>query len=129
MAFVQLDGNGAVMALFGGPQPAVSNCAEIDDADPRLAAFLTPPPPIQNTVTNFQCRAVLLLMPNPRGAGTMFDAVDTALKATGGAALMAWQYSPQFTRNSALLNQMAVQFSIPSSVLDTLFTQAAAIAP
>jgi hypothetical protein len=43
MAYVQLT-DGAVTGFFGRPQPDLPGFAEIADDDPRLLAFLNPPP-------------------------------------------------------------------------------------
>jgi len=54
MAFVQLSGDGkSVAGIFGGPQTGNPAFAEIDDADPRLAAFYAAKPPTLIPFTQF----------------------------------------------------------------------------
>jgi hypothetical protein len=58
MAYVQLDG-GKVTAIYGGPQPGLTGCADVADDDPALLAFLAaqnPAKPQQITPTAFLTR-------------------------------------------------------------------------
>lgn len=83
--------------------------------------------PVPASVTNVQARAVLLGMPGPAGVGTMFDAIDAALREAGGVEWQFWEYSNVFTRGGPLVNAMAAQFGITESDLDRLFIAAAEI--
>lgn len=81
-----------------------------------------PPPrmPVPQEVTNFQARAALMQ------AG-LFQAVDDALRAAGGAAWQAWEYANVFTRGGTLVNGMAAQLGLTDAQLDDLFRAAALI--
>jgi len=56
MAYVQIDASGAINGTFGGPQPGNDSCIEVDDADPRLVAFLVPRKPTQLNPGDFLSR-------------------------------------------------------------------------
>ena len=88
----------------------------------------SPPAPPPATVTNFQIRAALRMLPAPPGyPGTMRDIVDTALKARGGDALDAWEYANEVNRAGPLVQQMAAAFGFSEAQLDALFTAASTI--
>ena len=86
-----------------------------------------PAPTVPPSCTNFQMRAVLLTMPSPTSGRTMFQDVDDALKANGGAEYQAWEFANDFTRAGALVNKMAASFGMTSAQMDTLFINASAI--
>ena len=85
-----------------------------------LGTWCSLPPAVPAAVTNFQARAVLMQM-------GLFDAVNAALQAQGGMSWQAWEQANEFTRNGALLNQMAEQFGLTPAALDALFIAAAQI--
>lgn len=86
----------------------------------------TPPPPI--TATNFQIRAALMQYPAPDGQpGTMFDAVDAAVRGMGGAAVQAWEYANDVDRYGPLVELLAAGLGMDSDRLDELFFVASSI--
>lgn len=95
--------------------------------------FSPPPAPgpaprrVPAAVTNFQARAVLMGLPGPGGAGSLFDAVDAALRAEGGPAWQAWEYANEFTRGGELLARMAEVFGLSAERLDELFLAASEV--
>jgi hypothetical protein len=76
---------------------------------------------VPQTVTNFQCRAMLI-------AANLFDQVDAALKAQGGVALQAWEYSATVHRQSPLVLSLAVSLGLTDQQIDAMFVQASQIA-
>ena len=72
MAYVQQDASGKVTAVYGGPQPGITGCADIADNDPALLAFIAaqnPPKPQQIPpsvfLTRFPPGVVQTLFTNP----------------------------------------------------------------
>jgi hypothetical protein len=51
MAYCTLDSNGNITGIFNMPQPQMQGYAVIDDADPRIAVFNTPPAPVPDLAT------------------------------------------------------------------------------
>ena len=106
----------------GDVQPGAVLVAGVWQAPAPPAA----PPP--ESVTNFQIRSALRMLPAPPGyPGTMRDIVDTALKARGGDALDAWEYANEVNRAGPLVQQMAAAFGFSEAQLDALFTAASTI--
>ena len=92
-------------------------------------------PPVQTptvppSITNFQCRAILMQTPNPAdSAQTLFQVVDAAIQAMGAttAAYQAWEYANEVTRSGSLVEQMAATLGVSSAEVDRLFIAASAI--
>lgn len=42
--YVERDGNGAVVAIYGVPQPGITDPEPLPETDPEVAAILNPPP-------------------------------------------------------------------------------------
>jgi len=84
-------------------------------------------PPVPSEVTNFQARAALMQMPGANPGPTLFDDVNAALQAMGGASWQAWEYANTITRNGALVSQMGAAVGLTGAQLDDLFRQAATI--
>lgn len=61
-----------------------------------------------------------------RRAG-LFDKVDAALQAFGGAPLAAWEYATEVRRNSAIIEQLGTLLGLTEEQLDTLFIEASKI--
>ena len=72
---------------------------------------------VPKTVMMWQARAVLDEM-------GLFTLVDNALKAQGGPALHAWEYSPTISRSSPLIHQMSLMLNLSEDQVDALFKQA-----
>lgn len=98
--------------------PAGAGCAALGIADPVAAPA---------SVTNSQARAVLLQMPGSTAGRSLFQDVDDALKARGGAAWQAWEFANEFTRDGALVGQMGAAFGMSAAQLDALFVAAAGV--
>lgn len=77
-------------------------------------------------ITNFQCRAVLKMTPMPDG-GTMLDFVDTAIQASGGLTLLAWEYGGVVTRYGPSMASFAAQLGLSDEQLDAMFIAASQI--
>lgn len=77
-------------------------------------------PPRADTVSNFQCRAMLMR------AG-LFDTIDAAIHAEGGAALAAWEYSATIHRQSPLVVEMAKMLGLGDEQVGQMFEEASRI--
>ena len=87
-----------------------------------------PPATVPQTITNAQCRVMLLNTPNPANSTqTLFDVVDAAMKAAGGAELQFWEYANEIDRNGALVSSMISRLGLTSAQVDQMFIQAAAL--
>jgi hypothetical protein len=98
-----------------------------ENGQPILLPPSPSPPAVPREVTNFQARALLLNMPGSAAGRTMFDDVDDALRARGGVAWQAWEYTTTIPRNSELVAVMASEFGLSDAVLDDMFRTAAGI--
>ena len=88
------------------------------------------PRPVPDSVTLFQGRTIMRNIPNPGGAGTLFDVVDAYIesnKNNNHALYDAWNYSNGFERNGALVSSLAPAFGISNTQLDQIFRQASVI--
>lgn len=101
----------------------------VTDLTPEEIAALPPPapPPVPAEITNFQARALLMQMPGSAQGRTLFKDVDDALRALGGVAWQAWEYTTVFPRNSELIATMAAQFNLSEAQIDQMFIAAAQI--
>lgn len=80
-----------------------------------------PKPLVPERVTNAQARAAL------RSAG-LIDKVEAAIAASGTAAIAdAWEYSPEISRQSALVKTLGHALGLSDEQIDALFVQAAAV--
>lgn len=99
--------------------------------DPRIGDLVAEPyVPTQIVpaeITNFQARAVLMQLEGSAPGRTLFNDIDDALRASGGAAWQAWEYANTVSRNGTLVAEMAAQFGLSDEQLDTWFIQGAAI--
>lgn len=86
-----------------------------------------PPPPVPREVSNFQVRALLMEMPGNGPGRSLFDDVDDTLRAAGGKAWQAWEYTYTIPRGSDLVQAMAAQFNLSDAALDEMFRAAAQI--
>lgn len=97
------------------PRPSVAEiaamCADLDQPQPA---------PVPATITNFQARQVL------KAAG-LFEAVDAAVRASGGVLLDAWEYGGGFDRDSPSLSALAQSLGLTDAQVDDLFRQGATI--
>lgn len=89
---------------------------------------------VPREVTNFQARAVLMQLPSPTGAASLFHDINAALLAgrdsgdpQGMMAWQAWEQANDFTRHGALVNSMAASFGLTEQQLDDLFIAASQI--
>ena len=92
------------------------------DTTPLVSAgaFVAGPPParfVPGTVTNFQCRAVLM-------RHGLFDQVDTMVRALGGVAFQAWEYANDVSRNGPLVLSLASALGFTAEQTDDLFIEA-----
>ncbi len=96
-------------------------------------SWTAPVPPgaiVPASITNFQCRAILLATPNPANtAQTLFDLVDGQITAMAKTtdAYQAWEYANDVTRNGALVLQMTAALGLTSAQVDAMFIAASAI--
>jgi len=92
------------------------------------AVDAAPPPPVPESVSAAQARAVLLATSHPT-AGTMYDAVDALMQAPETTRLIKvwWEYEPTINRDSEALQQMATLLGITSEGLDDMFRAAGAV--
>lgn len=108
----------AIMALVAAGQ------LTIQDA-PLPAPPQAPLVPVE--ITNFQARALLMQIPGSAQGRTFFEDVDDALRALGGVAWQAWEYTTVFPRNSELIATMAAQFNLSEAQIDQMFIAASQI--
>ena len=54
--YVERDGNGAVVAVYGMPQPGITDPEPLPETDPEVAAILNPPapPPEPQTLEDYR---------------------------------------------------------------------------
>lgn len=94
---------------------------------------VAPPVVVPTSVTNFQARAALMLLPGPAAGATLFKTVDDALRAgqtadaAGLFAWQAWEQAGTFMRDGALIGRLAAGFGLDGPALDALFIRASAI--
>jgi len=94
-------------------------CEEVHPGRWRPVPVEAGPDPVPTAVTNFQARAAFM-------AADLFEQVDGAVRAQGGAAFQAWEYANEFTRTGALVTGLAA-LGITDAQLDDLFRAAARI--
>lgn len=99
------------------------------DADGRFIDTPAPPVTVQvpATVSNFQCRALLMGLPGSAPGRTLFQDVDAMLHAEGGVALQAWEYANDVARQGALVAKMAGRLGLSDAQVDDLFVTASGI--
>lgn len=110
---------------IGDPSYAVSN-----GSVQMTRTWVTPTPQasVPISITNAQARYVLMQTPSPVNQGkTLFDDVNVAVTAGGGVDQMAWEYSNNINRNSALVASMSAALNMTSGQVDQLFIAAAAV--
>jgi hypothetical protein len=111
-----------VCSVFLCPQDPVAhpNQGEIDSQDPRVLAFLNPPPaPL--TVTSYQLRTALNQL-------SLRAAVETAVAAASQQIKDAWQYQQAFTETDSMVQQIATAIQEVSDI-PTVFTLASTLQP
>lgn len=98
------------------------------------AASLAPPaasaPAVPDQVTLFQGRTVMRRTPNPKGQGTLFDAVDAYVNANLAAHpefYEAWNYSNHILRRGGIVAALAPAFGLTDAQIDALFIAASHI--
>lgn len=97
------------------------------------AAFRAPGPgalPVPEEVTLFQGRTMMRQMPNPKGSGTLFDAVDAYVNANVSAHpefYEAWNYSNHILRHGGIVSSLAPAFGLTDAQIDALFIAASQI--
>lgn len=70
-----------------------------------------------------QCVPLWKAREQMRRAG-LFDKVDAALQAFGGAPLAAWEYAQDVRRDSNLMDQFALVLGLTDKQIDALFVAA-----
>ena len=115
MPYVQRDAEGNVRSLYANEQDFASEFLPDDDA--AVVAFLNPR---INSVTPRQARLALL------SAG-LLPAVESAVKAAGGATQITWEYATEINRNDALITTLGSALGLTDAAIDLLFKQAATI--
>jgi hypothetical protein len=89
-----------------------------------------PAPQIPQSVSNAQARAVLFSSTNPLStSGTLLDAVNAAVNAAGGEALIAWEYAYEVHRQGAFINSIgkSTAIGLTDAQIDQLFITASSI--
>lgn len=108
----------------GGVPTRIASEAELGEVLAHAGVESNPFPPVPVYVTMAQARVAL------KQAG-LFNTIDAGLNALSepqkSVALTAWEYSPNVSRNGALVTTLAGQFGLTEKQLDDLFTAAAAI--
>lgn len=95
---------------------------EIAAREAEIAAMAAAPLPVPASVRMWQARAVL-------SAAGHLATVDAAIANSGNAAWQAaWEYAPEISRASALVNQMAALLGLTSEQVDQMFRDGAALA-
>ena len=84
---------------------------------------------IPTSVTNFQCRAVLMGMPSPSGVAgrTMFDDMNDAIKLRGGLVLQFWKHVNDLDRTGSLIASLIAVLGMTSAQADALFIMASTL--
>ena len=97
-------------------------------ADASIVA-LPPLPAVPTSVTNFQCRAVLMGMPSPSGVAgrTLFDDINDNLKARGGIAWQAWEFANEVDRAGPLVGSLIAMLGMTAAQADALFITASTV--
>ena len=92
----------------------------------RSGAWHEPPPPpvpVPTEVASWQAKAALHGVTS--GAGTLLDAANAAVAASGNVTMqLAWAQAATFHRDSNFVNQMATALSLSSNQVDDLFVAA-----
>lgn len=117
-----------VSAAFDVPAFLAGECARLDaldaateDVQAVIGHEITAAVARPDVVKMWQARAVL------RNAG-LFDAVNAAITASGNAAWQeAWEYAPEISRSSPMVQAMGGALGLSAEQIDGLFAQAAAL--
>jgi hypothetical protein len=134
-----------IIVLGGGYEPpsgitvVASDTASIGDTYEN-GVFTSPAPSVVPAeppgqwvppmVSNAQARAVLFMSTSPVStSGTMLDAVNAAVTAAGGEALIAWEYASDIHRDSMLVQTIgqSTAIGLTSDQIDQLFVTASSI--
>lgn len=113
------DANGNLTGLFARPQ-AFFQTVEIDDADPKVTAFMSPPAPVP-TCLLWQLQAAL--------TPGQWTAAQAAVMAANNPMLTAFfsHGGNPIPANSITLAALAVQIGVPVASLPALITTASAV--
>lgn len=82
---------------------------------------------IPDSITNYQCRAVLMAMPSLTAGKSLYDLVDAALQAQSGVALQAWEYANNVMRSGEMVAQMTAALGLTAAQVDAMFVAGSAI--
>ena len=124
--YVERDGNGAVVAIYGMPQPGITDPEPLPETDPEVAAILNPPAPepVLPTLTSRQLR--LGLVANGISLSSVEAAIDAIEDPTDReVARIEWEYATTFERSHPLINQIGAALGLTPEQIDAMWAEAA----
>ena len=138
MPYVQRDTSGAVCGVYVNPQPGYA-IEYLSDADPLVIAFLNPPPPVPQSISDRQFFQQLAV----QGVITQVEALSAVKTGTIPAALqtlinglppdqqfganMIVSGATTFERNNPLTIAIGTAYGWSSDQINALFRAAAAL--
>ena len=126
--YVERDGNGAVVAIYGMPQPGITDPEPLPETAPEVAAILNPPapPPVLPTLTSRQLR--LGLVANGISLPSVEAAIDAIEDPTDReVARIEWEYATTFERSHPLIEQVGAALGLTPEQIDDMWTEAATL--
>lgn len=126
--YVERDGNGAVVAVYGMPQPGITDPEPLPETAPEVAAILNPPapPPVLPTLTSRQLR--LGLVANGISLPSVEAAIDAIEDPTDReVARIEWEYATTFERSHPLIEQVGAALGLTPEQIDDMWTEAATL--
>lgn len=126
--YVERDGNGAVVAVCGMPQPGITDPEPLPETAPEVAAILNPPapPPVLPTLTSRQLR--LGLVANGISLPSVEAAIDAIEDPTDReVARIEWEYATTFERSHPLIEQVGAALGLTPEQIDDMWTEAATL--
>lgn len=119
--------NGAIIALYANPQVGRTDQEPLSDQDPEVEAFLNPPAASPRATAMWRARAIAKV--TPHGAGTLFDAVETAIDALPDPVMQAagreaWERGALFDIDGQLVPLLMTALGLSEADILPLVTAA-----
>jgi hypothetical protein len=117
---LQKEKNDAIIAEEKAKNDLNAIKEELNIANTKLLNLTNCQSPASKQVSPYQARSILLRY-------GLLDTVNELMKNASPEAKLAWEYATVFDRNSSFINEIAVQLSLSSEQIDTMFSEASLI--